>query len=118
VLKRATTPKGINEMASDVKRELPDDAAGLRLCKIFPGDDLRLCETVLFTKGRAAVDTVLRRAAISGGRVEIEPKGPLPDHFADIMDRHGDMVGNVALDAASFKALKDHWMRCKYERCE
>jgi hypothetical protein len=93
--------------------DLPPDAVGLRLCKIFPGDNLRLCEAVRFTKGRAAVATVLRRAAISG-RVEIEPKGPLPDHFADIMDENGDMVGNVALDAASFKALKEHWMRCKY----
>jgi hypothetical protein len=32
--------------------DLPPETAGLRLCKIFPGDDLRLCETVLFTKGR------------------------------------------------------------------
>jgi hypothetical protein len=95
-------------------KRLPADAAGLRLCKIFPGDDLRLCEPVVFTKGRAAVDTVLRRAAISG-RVEIEPGSPLPDHFADIIDSKGDAVGNVALDAKSFKALKEHWMRCKYE---
>lgn len=94
--------------------DLPPDAAGLRLCKIFPGEDLRLCEPVLFTKGRPAVDTVLRRAALSG-RVEINPDGPLPDHFADILDANGDMIGNVALDAKSFKALKNHWMRCRYE---
>jgi hypothetical protein len=97
---------------------LPADAAGLRLCKIFPGDDLRLCEPVLFTRGRAAVDTVLRRAAISGGRVDIDPEGELPDHFADVLDARGHMVGNVALDADSFRALKDHWMRCKYERAQ
>ncbi len=98
--------------------DLPPETAGLRLCKIFPGDDLRLCEPVLFTKGRAAVDTVLRRAAISGGRIEVNPEGRLPDHFADIMDANCDMIGNIALDAKSFKALKDYWMRCKYETYE
>jgi hypothetical protein len=99
-------------------KPLPPDAAGLRLCRIFPGDDLRLCETVLFTRGRPAVDTILRRAAISGGRVEIEPKGPLPDYFADVMNKNCDMVGHVALDRLSFNALKNHWMRCKYEPAE
>lgn len=95
---------------------LPPEAVGLRLCKIFPGDDLRLCESVLFAKGRPAVDTVLRRAAISGGLIEVDPKGDLPDHFADILDSKGDMIGNIALDATSFRSLKDHWMRCKYEK--
>lgn len=94
---------------------LPEGTAGLRLCKIFPSDDLRLCEPVLFTKGRAAVDTVLRRAAISGGHIDVNPKGPLPDHFADIMDANCNMIGNVALDAKSFRALKNYWARCKYE---
>lgn len=93
---------------------VPREAHGLRLCKIFPNDELRLCEAVMFQRGAGAVDTVLRRAAISG-RVAVNPKGPLPDHFADIFDAKGDMIGNVALDARSFKALKDHWMRCKYE---
>src|SRR5690348_3987750 len=93
--------------------KLPNDACGLRLCKIV-GDDLRLCEAVKFTRGRAAVDTVLRRAAISGD-VEIEPSGELLDFFADVLDENGDMVGNVALDRRSFNALKNHWMRCKYE---
>lgn len=97
------------------KLSVPTEAHGLRLCRIFPGDDLRLCEAIKFTRGAVAVDTVLRRAAISG-RVDVEPKGPLPDHFADILDINGDMIGNVALDAQSFKALKNKWMRCKYER--
>jgi len=96
------------------ERVLPADAVGLRLCKIVGGEDLRLCEAVRFTRGRPAVDMVLRRAAISG-RVEIEPKGPLPDYFADIMDSNGAMIGNVALDRESFNALKNRWMRCKYE---
>jgi hypothetical protein len=62
------------------------------------------------------VDTVLRRAAISGGRIEVDPQGDLPDHFADILDAKGDMIGNIALDATSFRSLKDYWMRCKYEK--
>jgi hypothetical protein len=93
---------------------VPHEAVGLRLCKIFPGDDLRLCEGVRFAGGWKAVDTVLRRAAVAG-RVEVNPDSPLPDHFADIMDDNGDMIGNVALDASSFKSLKGYWMRCKYE---
>lgn len=94
---------------------LPAEAKGLRLCKMFPGDDLRLCQVVMFKGGAAAIDTTLRRAAISGGRIDIDPPSPLPDHFADIMDANGDMIGNIALDAKSFKALKGYWMRCKYE---
>lgn len=94
-------------------KPLPADAAGLRLARI-KGDDLRLCEIVMFARGRAGVDTVLRRAAISG-RVEVDPPDDLPDWFADIMDAEGSMVGNVALDANSFRALKNHWMRCRYE---
>lgn len=96
---------------------LPQEAAGLRLAKIFPGDDLRLCEPVSFAGGYSAVATVLNRASISG-RVEVDPDGPLPDHFADVLDGAGDLIGCVALDAASFKALKDHWMRCKYEAAQ
>lgn len=95
--------------------ELPPETAGLRLCKFFPGDDLRMCEAVIFADGRPAVDTVLRRAAISGGRIELHPEGPLPDHFADIMDTECSIIGHIALDAKSFKALKGYWMRCKYE---
>jgi hypothetical protein len=96
------------------REKIPADAVGLRLCKIFPGDDLRLCEEVHFTGGRPALDTVLRRAAISG-LVEVGPAAITGDHFADIMDAEGSMVGNVLLDAKSFRALKDRWMRCKYE---
>jgi hypothetical protein len=95
--------------------ELPANAVGLRLCKIFPGDDLRLCETVRFARGRPAVDTILRRAAVSG-RVEIG--GKLEDHWADIITPDGSWEEVVALDASSFKALKEHWMRCRYERSE
>jgi hypothetical protein len=78
------------------------------------GEELRLCERVLFPGGAAAVDTILRRARLSG-RVEVDPSGELPDHFADVLDARGDMIANVALDAQSFGALKNHWMRCKYE---
>lgn len=90
---------------------LPADAVGLRLAR-HSGDRLILCEEVRFVRGRAAVDTVLRRAAISG-RVEIG--GEIADHFADVMDGNGDIVETVALDARSYKALKTRWMRCKVD---
>lgn len=66
----------------------------------------------MFTKGFAAVDTTLRRAAIAG-RVEIG--GDIQDHFADVMDADHSLIEAVALDAKSFRALKEKWMRCSYE---
>lgn len=92
--------------------KLPPQTAGLRLCKMF-GEELRLCEGVRFVRGQIAVNTVLRRAAIAG---HVEVGGHLADHWADVFDASGDVIENVALDAASFRSLKNHWMRCKYER--
>ena len=95
---------------------LPSDAVGLRLARITKREELILCEPVRFTAGRAAIDTTLRRAAISG-RVEVEADGVIiNNHFADVLDNNGDMVGTVALDAKSYGALKNHWMRCKVDR--
>lgn len=91
---------------------LPVETVGLRLCKMFPGDELRLCEGVRFTNGLPAVNTVLRRAGLAG-RVEVGGKNQ--DHWADVLDDTGDWIETVALDAASFRSLKGHWMRCRYE---
>lgn len=91
---------------------LPAEATGLRLARIA-GERLILCEEVQFRDRRAAVDTTLRRAAISG-RVEIG--GEIADHFADVMDQNGDIVETVSLDAGSYRALKTRWMRCKVDR--
>lgn len=92
--------------------DLPDEAVGLRLHKINRRDELIACEAVRFPRGRPAVDTVLRRAAISG-RVEIG--GEIEDHFADVLDDDGSIVETVALDARSYRALKTKWMRCNLE---
>jgi len=92
---------------------LPENVVGLRLARIDRRGDLILCEAMRFDKGRDAVDTVLRRARISG-RVEIE--GQIADHFADAIDDDGDIVVSVALDAKSYRALKTKWMRCKVEK--
>lgn len=93
--------------------QLPAEAIGLRLYRIAKGNRLIGCERVVFTDGRRAVDTTLRRAAISG-RVEIG--GKVEDHFADILiDENGTWVETVALDARSYRALKTRWMRCKTE---
>ena len=92
--------------------DLPAEAVGLRLARITRREVLILCEPVRFMGGRAAVDTTLRRAAISG-RVEMEGKSDY--HFADVMDDNCDWIGTVALDAKSYGALKNHWMRCKID---
>lgn len=90
---------------------VPDEAMGLRLYK-YVKDELIGCELVMFEK-RGAVDTALRRAQISG-RVEVG--GEIKDHFADIYIDEGTWTHSVALDAKSYRALKNHWMRCKIER--
>ena len=92
--------------------DLPVETVGLRLARITRRGELILCESVRFVEGRAATDTTLRRAAISG-RVEVD--GKIHDHFADILDDNGDIAGTVALDAKSYGALKNRWMRCKVE---
>lgn len=92
---------------------LPKSAAGLRLARITRKEELILCEAMRFDGGWAAVDTVLRRANVSG-RVEVG--GKIADHFADVLDDKGDIVETVSLDRASYHALKTKWMRCKVER--
>lgn len=93
-------------------KALPPDATGLRLYR-YVGERLIRCEAVRFPGGLAAVDTVLRRAAISG---HVEIGGDIKDHFADVLDETASIIETVALDARSYRALKNHWMRCKVER--
>ena len=92
---------------------VPDNAMGLKLYK-HVGDRLVGCELVMFLNP-GAVDTALRRAQISG-RVEVG--GEIKDHFADIYTDPNTWTETVALDADSYRALKNHWMRCKIERDE
>lgn len=92
---------------------IPKDAVGLRLARITSNERLILCEEVRFSRGWAAVETVLRRAKISG-RVEIE--GKIENHFADMVDFEGDIVGTVALDSGSYNVLKNRWMRCRVQQ--
>jgi hypothetical protein len=90
---------------------LPPTAAVVRLARIR-GDDLIFCEAMLLPGGATAIDTILRRAQLSG-RVEVG--GEIANHFADILDEAGDMVQTVALDSKSYSAIKNRWMRCKVE---
>lgn len=94
---------------------LPIEMVGLRLARINRKDELILCEAVRFDEGVSAVDTILRRAAISG-RVEVE--GEIENYFADALDADGNMVTTIALDSRSYSALKNRWMRCRVERFE
>jgi len=91
---------------------VPQDAVGIKLFRIDRSGRLIACEAVRFAEGATAVDTVLRRAAISG-RVEVG--GKIEDHLADVLDDNGDIIETVALDARSYRALKTRWMRCKVE---
>lgn len=93
-------------------KTIPKESVGLRLCRIDKKDRLWLCEPVTFIAGFAGVEITLRRAAISG-RVEVG--GENKDHFADVIDKDGSMIETVALDAHSYRALKNHWMRCRVE---
>lgn len=92
--------------------QVPADAAVVQLYRIARGE-LIACEPILFFGGAAAIDTLLRRARISG-RVDFE--GKIDGHFADLQNANGDMVATVALDAASYGALKNRWMRTRVKR--
>lgn len=94
--------------------KVPPNVVGLRLCKMF-GEDLWMTEPVMFVKGAAAVDIVLRRAALSG-RVEIGEDMELGDYWADLLEKDGSLESHAALDAKSFRAIKNHWARCRYEK--
>ena len=92
---------------------IPSEAAGIRLC-VMRGENLVLCETMIFEQGSAAVDTVLRRARISG---KVGPLGETGDFWADLMNIEGDtIVETIALDRKSWNALKNKWAKCKIEK--
>lgn len=91
---------------------LPDNAAAIRLCKVVRGE-LILCEAVVFVAGVSAVDTVLRRAFVSG---HVGPVGETGDFWADIMNADADtIVETVAMDRKAWNAIKTKWARCKIE---
>jgi hypothetical protein len=110
-------PQPVEETLSESKTApftIPENVRGLRLCKM-KGDDLLLCETVLFKDGHHAVDTILRRASICG---EVGPVGEIGDQWADLMQDESGWLETIKLDAAAWRSLKDHWMRCKYVKVE
>lgn len=93
---------------------VPERTTGLRLCKVV-GNDFRMSEGVQFLNGRNAVETALRRAAISG---QVGPVGKTGDYWADFLNKDGDWEETIALDRDSWNALKNVWMRCKMVRVE
>lgn len=103
-------PSDRPQITSSRIKGLPVSARGLRLARIDSKERLILCETVMFVDGFRSVELVLARAEISG-RVEVD--GKIENHFADVMSDENSMVETVALDAESYRALKNHWMRCK-----
>ena len=89
--------------------KIPEEATGLRLCKIV-GENLVCCEEVQFTKGHSAVVTTLLRARISGA---VGPVGETGDYWADILNKDDDWFETIALDRGSWNSLKNRWMRCR-----
>lgn len=91
---------------------VPDDAVGLRLCKV-KGERLTMCEPVVFERGRAGVELVLRRATLAGS---VGPVGKTGDFWADfIINDNGGWIETVALSQEAWNSLKNHWMRCRVE---
>lgn len=92
---------------------IPAEAHSIRLCKVNSREELILCEVVTFVDGQPAVDTALRRAAISGN---VGPVGDTGNFWADLMDEEGyTIVETIALDRGSWNALKRRWAKCKIE---
>ena len=91
---------------------LPKSAISIVLYRVS-GENLVGCETVTFVTGNQGVETVLRRASISG---KVEVGGKFQNHFADLLDAKDDIIESVALDAKSYGALKNRWMRCKVSK--
>ena len=94
---------------------LDPNAKGLCLQRHDRNDNLIACELVMFENGYNAVNTVLRRAGISG-MVKVEPFDEPNDYFADVFVDDVTCTQTVLLDRKSYAALKNKWMRCKVER--
>ena len=89
-------------------------AIGLKLYKHDARDNLIACELVLFERGLPAINTVLRRAALSG-TVQVEPFDQSPDYFADVYTSPSTSEQTILLNRDSYRSLKNHWMRCRIE---
>lgn len=88
---------------------IPSDAVGLCLCKMR-GDRLVMCEDVIFERGRAGVELVLRRAAING---PVGPVGETGEFWADFIRPDGCWTETISLSRDAWNGLKNHWMRCR-----
>lgn len=92
---------------------LPEGVVGLALCKIA-GKEERLVRTEeVYFKSASGVDTVLRRARISG---KVGPVGETGDYWADLLVLDGSWIETIALDRESWNSLKNHWMPCRISR--
>jgi hypothetical protein len=93
---------------------LHPEARGLKLYK-HVSDVLVACELVIFVDGWNSVNTVLRRAAISGV-VKVEPFEERQDYFADVYTDEDTWEQTVLLDRKSYASLKNRWMRTRLEK--
>ena len=88
---------------------IPANVTGIRLCKMR-GRKFVLCEPVFFEYAAVAIDTVFRRAAISGA---VGPIGETGDYWADLMTDGETWVETVALSREAWNAIKNRWARTR-----
>ena len=93
---------------------IPPEAVTIQLFKIVR-EQLIACDPVRFERGAAGVGVALRRAAISG-HVAVGDNVIIRDYFADLHDANGSTVTNVALDAKSYRMLKNRWAKTKISK--
>lgn len=89
---------------------IPDDAHGIRLAVLRPekggGERLDLCETIMFTRGASALDTLLRRAEICGWVGQYGQGVGDGSHFADLMQENGDSLDVLPLSREAWNYIK------------
>lgn len=94
---------------------LDPNAIGLCLHRHDRNDNLVACELVIFRNGASAINTTLRRAALSGV-VKVEPFDERMDYFADVFVSETEFTQSILLDRKSYASLKNRWMRCRLDR--
>ncbi|MDO9006317.1 MAG: hypothetical protein Q7V20_22975 [Aquabacterium sp.] len=89
---------------------IPDNAAGIRLAVLRAekagGERLDLCETIIFSDGAKALDTILRRAQICGWVGRYGQDVGDGHHFADLMQENGDSLDVLPMSRAAWNYIK------------
>lgn len=94
--------------------DIPETVVGLRLARRRKDGMWFISEALRFEGGSAAVETLLRRAHLSG-HVSVGVSGRSNRHVACLLDDRLVVVETAVLDAKSYRSLKTKWAKCKIE---